>query len=76
MINVDMHEKIPNISTAREAILEAHKRVKTNYDRVAVGYDESEDMWKINFYTEGVLGGDQIVYVSSDRSLIAVIYGD
>lgn len=77
MINVDMHEMVSDISTAREAIIEANKRVKISYDRVSVGYDENADMWKVLFYNENgsALGSAQTVYVSSDRSTLAVIYG-
>lgn len=77
MINVDMHESVSDISTAREAIIEANKRVRISYDRVSVGYDETADMWKVLFYNENgsALGNAQTVYVSSDRSTLAVIYG-
>lgn len=58
---------------AVEDTLEAYERAKTecsiSYDRVAVFYDSSADMWKVYFFTSetsGQSGDRQLVYLGGD----------
>ena len=53
--------------------MEAYERAKTecsiSYDRVAVFYDSSTDMWKVYFFTSetnGQSGDRQLVYLGGD----------
>jgi hypothetical protein len=33
-------------------------------------------MWKIVFYTEGVAGGDQTVYLDKDGITVLIVFGE
>lgn len=46
------------------------------YDTVTTYLDTDECVWKVHFYTNGMLGGDQIVYLDYDGKTVLVVYGE
>ncbi len=54
----------------------AKKECTVEYDTYTVEYDEPEELWIVVFYTEGVAGGDQTVYIGTDGSVNKIVYGE
>lgn len=46
------------------------------YDSAAAYFDATECVWKVHFYTSGMLGGDQTVYLDRDGKTILIVYGE
>ena len=46
------------------------------YDSVAIYRDTAECVWKVLFYTHGLLGGDQTVYLDDDGKTLLIVYGE
>ena len=46
------------------------------YDSVEVCLDATEYVWRVLFYTQGVLGGCQTVYMDYDGKTILIVYGE
>ena len=63
--------------TSKDEIIEIAKSLCTvEYNTYKVYFDSDTGVWKINFYTEGVAGGDQSVYLDSNGSIKMIIYGE
>ena len=54
----------------------AKKECTVEYDSYTVEYDEAEELWIVVFYTEGVAGGDQTVYIDNDGTVNKIVYGE
>ena len=71
-VNVD-----PRTVDSREAAVErAEHECTVAYDATEVWYDSDAGMWKVLFYTNGMAGGSQTVYLSSDGVTNLVVYGE
>ena len=46
------------------------------YDSVKIYLDTAERVWKVLFYTNGMLGGDQSVYLDYDGKTSLIVYGE
>ena len=46
------------------------------YDSVKVCLDATEYVWRVLFYTQGVAGGGQTVYMDYDGKTILIVYGE
>ena len=46
------------------------------YDRVTTYLDTDEYIWKVHFYTDGMAGGGQSVYLDCDGKTILIVYGE
>lgn len=46
------------------------------YDSVTIYLDAAECVWKVNFSTSGMLGGDQSVYLDYDGKTVLIVYGE
>ena len=46
------------------------------YDSVKTYLDTTECVWKVLFYTNGMLGGDQSVYLDYDGKTVLIVYGE
>ncbi len=62
--------------TVEEAIQRAKNEVTIPYDATKVSLDLGTGIWKVEFFTEGVPGGSQTVYVSCNGSTLRIIYGE
>lgn len=72
--NIDYHSTQPHIADAAEAIVEAAKYATVNYDTVTVAYDKFEDVWKVDYSEKDSPDSGQIIYVSSDRATVTMLY--
>ena len=62
---------------SQEAAVErATNECTVSYDATEVWYDPDAGMWKVLFYTEGMVGGGQTVYLGSDGVTNLVVYGE
>lgn len=46
------------------------------WDCCTIYLDPAECIWKVVFFTEGMLGGDQSVYLDSDGKTVLIVYGE
>lgn len=46
------------------------------YDSIATYLDPNECVWKVHFYTNGTLGGDQSVYLDNAGKTVLIVYGE
>lgn len=46
------------------------------YDSVTTYFDTDECIWKVHFYTDGMAGGDQSIYLDCDGKTILIVYGE
>lgn len=53
------------IGSAEEAAQRATAECTISYDSVTCSYDSEADMWNVSFFTSGVVGGCQDVYLNS-----------
>ncbi|MBR5515723.1 MAG: hypothetical protein IKU52_05930 [Clostridia bacterium] len=68
--------EVEAIKNERDAIIESHKYVTVKYDQVTVAYDKDADIWRICYNLCDTAGGDQSIYIPSDRSVITSVYGE
>ena len=65
-----------SISTKEQAINVAQKELTIEYNQTDVFYDKECDMYMVSFYTEGMLGGGQDVYMDSKGITKLIIYSE
>ena len=65
-----------SVANADEAIELAKRECTVDYDSVMVSYDPIECVWKVTFYTEGSVGGDESVYLNSVGVTVLIVYGE
>ncbi len=75
------HEGFTNIneqkiSNAEDALERAKNECTIEWDAFQVSFDNKSNVWMISFYTEGMLGGDQTVYLDSNGKTLLIIYGE
>lgn len=70
--NVDAHP----IESKNSTIERAKNECTLEYDTTKVWYDASADIWRVQFYMSGTVGGDQTVYLDSDGKTVLVVYGE
>ena len=64
------------IESKNSAIERAKNESSLEYDTTKVWYDASADIWRVQFYMSGTVGGDQTVYLDSDGKTVLVVYGE
>ena len=64
------------ITSAADAVIMAKCQLTIEYDTVSVSFDRDSDVWRVDFYTLGMLGGSQSVYLRGDGSTCYVVYGE
>ncbi len=64
------------ISTAEEALERAKKECTIEWNTSQVSFDNELRVWMVTFYTEGILGGDQCVYLDSNGKTLLIVYGE
>ena len=45
-------------------------------NKTEVSYDSNAGIWKVDFFTEGMLGGCQTVWMDTNGKTVLVVYGD
>ena len=60
------------------AVALAKNEVGSNfdYDTIAVSRDDESQMWMVTFFAEGLVGGEQSVYMSEDGRTTLIIFGE
>lgn len=62
---------------AFENVVERAKNECTvEYDSVTTYFDTDECVWKVHFCTDGMVGGDQSVYLDCDGKTVLIVYGE
>lgn len=64
------------IGSAEEAAQRALAECTIPYDSVTCRYDSEADMWDVCFFTSGVLGGCQDVYLNGSGVTCLIVYGE
>ncbi len=59
-----------------EAIERAKNECTIEWNDTKVYYDAAKDIWKVTFYTKGVPGGDQSVYLGANGITFMIVYGE
>ena len=64
------------IDSAEEAAQRALAECTIPYDSVTCRYDNEADMWDVCFFTSGVVGGCQDVYLNGSGVTCLIVYGE
>jgi len=64
------------IGSAEGAAQRATAECTISYDSVTCSYDSEADMWNVSFFTSGVVGGCQDVYLNSSGVTCLIVYGE
>ena len=64
------------IESAIDAITRAEFELTIEYDTISVAYDETSDMWRVDFWTLDLDGNSQSVYVNGDGLTCYIVYGE
>ena len=64
------------IGSAEEAVQRAAAECTIPYDSVTCRYDSEADMWDVCFFTAGMAGGCQNVYLNSSGVTCLIVYGE
>ena len=64
------------VSTGEDAIERAKNECTIEWDTTQVYFDSEAGIWKVVFYTSGMVGGDQSVYLGVNGKTVLVIYGE
>lgn len=64
------------ISNAEDALERAKKECTIEWDAFGVSFDNESNVWMVSFYTEGMLGGDQSIYLDGDGKTLLIVYGE
>lgn len=62
--------------TIENAAEHAKNECTVEYDSVATWFDPDECVWKVQFYTSGMSGGDQTVYLDDTGKTLLIVYGE
>ena len=54
----------------------AKNECTVEYDSVTTYFDTDECVWKVHFCTDGMVGGDQSVYLDCDGKTVLIVYGE
>ncbi len=54
----------------------AENECTIKWDRCTTYLDAGECIWKVVFFTEGMPGADQSVYLDSDGKTVLIVYGE
>ena len=54
----------------------AKQECTIEYNKTEVSYDSNADIWKVDFFTEGMAGGCQTVWMDTNGKTVLVVYGE
>ena len=54
----------------------AKNECTVEYNSVTTYFDTDECVWKVHFCTDGMVGGDQSVYLNCDGKTLLIVYGE
>ena len=64
------------LDSAEQAVDLAKKECTVDYDTIDVAHDLATGIYRISFYKEGWLGGNQDVYINQKGITQLIIYGE
>lgn len=64
------------VGSPEEAVRRAAAECTVSYDSVTCRYDSGADMWDVCFFTAGMAGGCQNVYLSGSGVTCLIVYGE
>ena len=64
------------ISNAKGALERAKNECTIEWDSFGVSFDNESKVWMVSFYTKGMNGGDQSVYLDGDGKTLLIVYGE
>lgn len=64
------------IETAEDALRLAKNEVSVSYDSTTVHFDNDEKVWKVEFWTQDQVGGDQTVYLNENGITLLRVSGE
>ncbi len=64
------------IRSEEEALRRAREACTVSYDAVQTVYDPSAEMWRVTFYSVGMLGGGQMVYLDAEGVIHMIVHGE
>lgn len=64
------------VKTCQQAIERAKNECTIEYDTTNVFFDSTTGVWRVDFYTEGTLGGCQSVYLNNEGLTCLIVYGE
>ena len=62
--------------TSENVAEHAGNECNIEYDSVKIYLDTAERVWKVHFYTNGILGGDESVYLDHNGKTVLIVYGE
>ena len=62
--------------TFENVVEHAKNECTIKYDSIEVRLDPTECVWFVLFYTHGVLGSSQTVYMDYDGKTVLIVYGE
>lgn len=54
----------------------AKQECTIEYNKTEVSYDSNAGIWKVDFFTEGMVGGCQTVWMDANGKTVLVVYGE
>lgn len=54
----------------------AKQECTIGYNKTEVSYDSNAGIWKVDFFTEGMVGGCQTVWMDANGKTVLVVYGE
>ncbi len=64
------------LKTAEQAIKLAKKECTVRYNTIDVAFDSDLKIYRVSFYKENQLGGDQNVYISDEGVTLLIVFGE
>ena len=64
------------ITGAIDVIIRAEFELTIEYDTISVSYDETSNMWRVDFWTLDLDGNSQSVYVNGNGLTCYIVYGE
>ena len=64
------------ITGAIDAIIRAEFELTIEYDTISVSYDETSNVWRVDFWTLNLDGNSQSVYINGDGLTCYIVYGE
>ncbi|MDO4748962.1 MAG: hypothetical protein Q4A12_07290 [Eubacteriales bacterium] len=71
-VNIEQSE----VNDAEKAVELAKKECTVEYDTVSVAFDSKLKIYRVSFYKENQLGGNQDVYIDQNGITQMIIYGE
>ena len=64
------------VNDAEKAVDLAKKECTVEYDTIGVAFDSKKMIYRVSFYKESQLGGDQNVYIDQNGITLLIVYGE